>query len=212
MKEEEFITVEGYEKPDFSLNETLSGYLNLHKSHFCQVFRGIYGISTFFKSDMHIIGSGEILIAKGDWHGGDYDGQGDHHRKLQWFEIRHGEKSFLLMNVHLTHRPEGKKDSPKRLLQSDLIVRFMNMFDCPKILIGDFNLLPDTESIALIEKAGMRNLIKEFGVTSTRTEIYKKPYRFADYAFVSPDVKVTEFRVLPDVVSDHSPLYLEFEI
>jgi endonuclease/exonuclease/phosphatase family metal-dependent hydrolase len=93
-----------------------------------------------------------------------------------------------------------------------MIVNFMNLFDCPKILMGDFNLLPDTESIKIIEAAGLRNLIKEFGITETRTELYKKKLRFADYAFVSPEIKVKDFKVLPDVVSDHSPQYLDFEI
>jgi len=211
-KEEDFVTIGGYDKPDFSLHNRISHHLPSHKNNFCQVFQGIYGLSTFLTSEMEIISSGEMFIAKGDWHGGEYDGTGDHHRKLQWFEIKHNGKPFLLMNVHLTHRPEGKKDSPKRLLQSDMIIRFMNMFDCPKILAGDFNLLPDTESIKMIEAAGLRNLIKEYGITSTRTQIYKKEHRFADYVFISPEIKVKEFKVLPDEVSDHSPVYIDFEI
>ncbi|MEY2664750.1 MAG: hypothetical protein RIT04_558 [Candidatus Parcubacteria bacterium] len=211
-KEEEFVPVAGYNQPDFSLNDRFSKHLKSHRNSFCTTFRGTYGISTFFKNDIEIIGSGEIFLAKGDWYGGDYDGQGDHHRKMLWIEAKQGDKKFLVLNVHLTHRPEGKRDTPKRLLQSQLIVQFMNMFDCPKILTGDFNLLPDTESIHILEKVGMRNLIKEFGIVSTRTEIYKKEHRFADYVFVSEHVHVKDFKVLPDVVSDHSPLYLEFEI
>ena len=58
--------------------------------------------------------------------------------------------------------------------------------------------------------AGLRNLVAEFGVTSTRTSLYTGPGRFADYAFVSPGVEVHAFRVLPDEVSDHAPLMLEF--
>ena len=58
----------------------------------------------------------------------------------------------------------------------------------------------------------MRNLIRENNITSTRTELYEKELRMADYIFVSPEVTVKDFKVLPDVVSDHSPLYMEFEI
>ncbi|HEU0081016.1 MAG TPA: hypothetical protein VFQ72_03260 [Candidatus Paceibacterota bacterium] len=32
------------------------------------------------------------------------------------------------------------------------------------------------------------------------------------YVFVSPGIKVKEFKVLPDVVSDHAPLFLDFEV
>jgi endonuclease/exonuclease/phosphatase family metal-dependent hydrolase len=211
-KEDDFVNIGGYNKPDFSFHDTISKHLDSHTKHFCQVFKGIYGLSTFIKPEIKIIGSGEMFIAKGDWYGGDHQDHQDHHRKLQWFEINLGKKNVLLMNVHLTHRPEGKKDSAKRLLQSDMIIKFMNMFDCPKILAGDFNLLPDTESIKMIEETGMRNLIKEYGITSTRTEIYKNPYRYADYVFVSPEITVKEFKVLPDSVSDHSPVYLDFEV
>ena len=79
-----------------------------------------------------------------------------------------------------------------------------------KILVGDFNLLPDTKSLKILEK-GMRNLIKEFKIKDTRGELYEKELRFADYALVSSDVMVLDFKVLNEKISDHLPLYLEFE-
>ncbi|MCX6712734.1 MAG: endonuclease/exonuclease/phosphatase family protein, partial [Candidatus Vogelbacteria bacterium] len=102
-------------------------------------------------------------------------------------------------------------DTLERLEQSRKIKAFMDSVDSPKILCGDFNLLPDTESLKIIE-GGLRNLIREYGVTSTRTSFYTKPDKFADYVFVSPEIKVVDFKVLPDEVSDHSPLLLEFEV
>ena len=77
------------------------------------------------------------------------------------------------------------------------------------ILCGDFNLLPDTESIAILEKFDLKNLIKEYDIKSTRTSLYKKPLQFADYVFVSKGINVLDFKVLPDEVSDHSPLFLK---
>ena len=55
-----------------------------------------------------------------------------------------------------------------------------------------------------------RNLITEFKVTSTRTSLYDKQEPYADYIFVSPNIEVNQFRVLPDEVSDHAALYLDF--
>ena len=136
----------------------------------------------------------------------------DHDRKLQWFEIKLNNKKLLIMNVHLTHRPEGKKDSKKRVDQISTIINFMNTFDCPKILAGDFNLLPDTKCIEMLESYGLRNLIKKYDVRSTRTELYKKELRFADYIFVSPEIIVKDFKILQDIVSDHTPLCLDFDI
>ncbi|MFZ2205782.1 MAG: endonuclease/exonuclease/phosphatase family protein [Minisyncoccia bacterium] len=194
------------------LFKDIESHLKSHKSNFCQVLDGIYGISTFLKDEIQIVSRGELLVAKGAWEDTSDMHNRDHHRKLQWFEIMLNGKKILLMNVHLTHRPQGKMDSEKRLNQSKIICDFMNMFDCPKILVGDFNLLPDTESINMIEKAGMRNLVKEYDIKSTRTELYGKPLQFADYIFVSKEIEVVDFKVLPDVVSDHSPLFLEFEV
>lgn len=57
----------------------------------------------------------------------------------------------------------------------------------------------------------MKNLIKDFGITSTRSSYYKKPVRFADYTFVSEGIKINDFKVLPDEVSDHLAMYLDFE-
>lgn len=74
--------------------------------------------------------------------------------------------------------------------------------------MGDFNLLPESESLKKFEEFGLRNLIKEYGITSTRSSLYQKEEKYADYAFVSKDIEVQEFAVLPDEVSDHLPLSL----
>ena len=51
----------------------------------------------------------------------------------------------------------------------------------------------------------------ESGVTSTRTRLYARPEKLADYVLVSDGVAVRDFRVLPDEVSDHAPLMLGFD-
>jgi len=71
--------------------------------------------------------------------------------------------------------------------------------------------LPENRSLNMFEDFGMKNLIKEFNIPSTRSSHYKKPERFADYTFVSKDIKVNQFRVLSDEVSDHLAMYLDFE-
>jgi endonuclease/exonuclease/phosphatase family metal-dependent hydrolase len=78
-----------------------------------------------------------------------------------------------------------------------------------KILCGDFNLMPDTQSLQIIAE-GMNNLIATYKITSTRTNYYPKEEKFADYIFTSPDIKVNQFAVLRDEVSDHAPLMIDF--
>jgi endonuclease/exonuclease/phosphatase family metal-dependent hydrolase len=197
---------------DKELYKNLGSRLGSHVSNFCQFLKEVWGVATFFHKDIKVIEKGETLVARGDWDDMSDPHNRELHRKLQWFEVMLKGQKILLMNVHLTHRPEGKKDSEKRLNQSKMICDFMKMFDCPKILVGDFNLLPDTESIKMIEDSGMKNLVKDYGIKSTRTELYKKPIQFADYIFVSSEIKVKDFKVLPEVVSDHAALYLDFDL
>jgi endonuclease/exonuclease/phosphatase family metal-dependent hydrolase len=135
-------------------------------------------------------------------------------RKLQHVRIQTAEGGCSIINYHGLWVNGPKTDTPERLEQSRYIMKFISEISGPKIVCGDFNILPDTESMAILEK-GMRNLIKEFDVASTRTPLYRhydnpEESNFADYILVSPDVKVTRFEVLPDVVSDHAPVLLEF--
>ncbi len=114
----------------------------------------------------------------------------------------------MICNFHGLWNGKGKSDTEDRLKQSEKILEFIGGTDDSVILAGDFNLSPDTESLAMLEK-DMRNLIKEYGITSTRTSYYEKENKFADYVLVSPGIAVKDFRVLPDEVSDHAALYLE---
>lgn len=119
-------------------------------------------------------------------------------------------KVFTVFNLHGHWVPKHKLDNPARIEQSTNIKKVMNKIDGAKILCGDFNLEPETESMKILEK-GMRNLVTENGIQSTRTSFYTWPVKFADYILVSPQVKVKNFEVLKDEVSDHSPLLLEFD-
>lgn len=134
---------------------------------------------------------------------------------------------FAVNTVHGFSAPGDKKDSVDRLKQSESIINFMKKYKILNIIGGDFNLNPDTKSIKMIEEAGFINLIKKYNIKSTRNhysweqaedqqkklglKFFGKQY-FADYCFVSPDIKVKSFRV-PDIeISDHLPLILEFEV
>jgi endonuclease/exonuclease/phosphatase family metal-dependent hydrolase len=135
-----------------------------------------------------------------------------HRRIIQTVCILQNNKTIGISNFHGLWNGQGKTDTPDRIEQSQKLRNHIDKYNHAKILSGDFNLLPDTKSLA-IAKEGMRDLIAEHGITSTRSKLYnrhEKPVLFADYIFTSPDIDVTTFKVLPDVVSDHLPLFLEF--
>lgn len=120
-------------------------------------------------------------------------------------------EQLTVINFHGLWNGKGKGDSEDRILQTKNILDFTKKLTGEHLLCGDFNLRPDTESIKLFQDVGMRNLIKEYNITSTRTSHYTKDEKFADYVFVTRGVRVKDFKVLPDEVSDHAPLYLDIE-
>jgi len=138
-------------------------------------------------------------------------------------QIHFGDLMLSICNAHGLPFPGSKRDTPDRLEQSRELIEFLNKFPGEKIIAGDFNLLPDTKSIHMIEEAGYRNLITDFGITTTRGTLNRKLHpeyehgpegfqEFADYTFVTPGVRVRSFEV-PDLpISDHLPMILEFYI
>ena len=177
-----------------------------HRGFFRPVVDSIYGISIFIRKTIDVIGEGDVVIHQNP----QYQGRGPtHSRNLQWLECRINEKIYLIINLHGLWNGMGKKDSPERMAQSKRIKAFMDTLNIPKIVSGDFNLRPDTASMHIVDE-GMTNLVKVHNVTSTRTSLYSKEEKFADYILVSPEILVHKFCVLSDVVSDHAPLLLDF--
>jgi len=137
-------------------------------------------------------------------------------RDLQYLCFTHNGKRYTLSNLHGISQPYSKLDSPERLLQSRKIIDFLKNQKGENIIGGDFNLLPETESIRALESTGMKNLIEEYKIHSTRNKFslakYPEAQRqyFSDYVFVSPGVRVLHFAIPEVEVSDHLPMILEF--
>lgn len=173
------------------------------------------GKAIFVKGDIKINNYGDILL---------YGDRSEKNLKkdfsnlpvvLQYVQLTLNNKQFIICNIHGISFPSSKLDTKLRLNHSKRIVDFLKDKDGIKILTGDFNLLPQTNSIKLLE-GNLRNLIKEFNIGRTRSNLspyYKKPdfQKFADYTFVSKDVKVKKFEAPNVEISDHLPMILEFE-
>lgn len=180
--------------------------------YFCPVVENVYGIAIFLKKGFDVVASGEVVLYE-NANFTTFEDTEDHNRKMQWVHIKKDRKDVIIMNVHGHWNPTIKKvDTPDRINQSKAIVDFIKTTgSIPKILVGDFNLLPDTESIKMLE-GHFTNLITKYNIPSTRTELYKGDLKHADYAFVSDEILVESFEALPDVVSDHVPLALGFDV
>ncbi len=194
---------------ELSLNifSDLQKLLPEHHAIFKPAVENVYGIAMLIKNSIDIIGEGEINIHQKQH----YPGIGlNHDRNLQWVECELNNKIYSVLNVHGLWNGKGKKDNPERINQSHRIRHFMDTINTPKILCGDFNLRPDTESMNILEQ-GMNNLITSHHIRSTRTRFYSKEEKFADYILTSPEITVNQFIVMKDEVSDHSPLFIDFD-
>lgn len=189
--------------------QEISTILDTHHAYFKPHHLDNYGLLILVKKEIEVISEGEIYVfrEKGYIPKGDVGG---HARNVQHISIRTKNGDRTILNFHGLWNGRGKSDSTDRLIQSDKIIQFLKTLSNPLIFTGDFNLSPDTKSIKKIEEFGLRNLIKDYKITSTRTSFYSKPEKFADYTLVSDGIEVHDFKVLSDEVSDHSPLYLEF--
>ena len=173
------------------------------------------GIAIFAKKDITILSHGDFFIAGEDWHGHDTSQTPPH--KLQYVRFEKDGTPYTLAHIHGVAYPGDKLDAPERIAQSQKIIDFLVTEAGEKILGGDFNLMPDTQSIRMIEHTGMRNLITDFRVPTTRNQLsyghYPETERqyFADFAFVSPAIRVTNFQVPAMEISDHLPLVLTYE-
>jgi endonuclease/exonuclease/phosphatase family metal-dependent hydrolase len=86
--------------------------------------------------------------------------------------------------------------------------------DYPTIIVGDFNLFPDTPSMKVFYKDFI-SLVDKYNISTTRpksNELSNLKRNVVDYILVSKGVKVNSFAVLDSDVSDHLPLALNFEI
>lgn len=84
----------------------------------------------------------------------------------------------------------------------------------PVIVVGDFNLLPDTSSIKLLNNK-LINLVDLYNIKTTRPDFYNKQFDnniVCDYIFINDKIIVNNFKVINNNISDHLPLLLDFDI
>lgn len=130
-------------------------------------------------------------------------------RNLQYFTCTVDKKDYLISHFHGIWYPKSKLDTPERIKQINKIKNFLSKREESILLCGDFNLLPNTLCMSILED-NMENLIKRYNIETTRNQYYERPEKYSDYILVSRDVKINKFQVLNVTVSDHIPLMVEF--
>lgn len=137
----------------------------------------------------------------------------DHGRAVLIGEFDFNGKKFQVLNLHGIWT-EDKKGDKRTLSQCEYVLNASLRKNIPTIITGDFNLLPETESIKVLDKK-LRNLIDQFGVKSTRPHFddgTDKGNQVVDYVFVNDLIHINSFEVPETDISDHLPLILDFDV
>lgn len=157
--------------------------------------------SIFVKKTIDVVSSGTLL-----------DKSKTDYGLALYIEVKSGDETMYVCNVHGTARPHNKLDSPGRIHQSEEIIEFFKDKDVSVVIGGDFNMEPKTESIEMFENAGYRDLIKEFAIDTTRNNLawerFPTKMYYSDYVFTKK-LKVEHFSVPKNEISDHLPLIVE---
>jgi endonuclease/exonuclease/phosphatase family metal-dependent hydrolase len=121
-------------------------------------------------------------------------------------------KKLHVCNLHGIWELSGG-DTPERLKMSEIILAEIGDHT-PLVLMGDFNLRPNTQTIASIE-AKLTNVFKDKLESSFNMRHKTNPgYATAvvDMFFASSDVKIEKAECPDDDVSDHKPLVVNLSI
>lgn len=139
--------------------------------------------------------------------------QTDHGRAVEQVILQVNEKQLQLLNVHGIWNYEKKGDI-RTDKQCEFLLKKALEKDIPTILVGDFNLNPNSNSINILNQQ-FTNLIDLYNIKTTRPTVkdgLDSGNSVDDYIFVDNRIKIKNFQVLKTDVSDHYPLLLEFEI
>lgn len=129
-------------------------------------------------------------------------------RVLQHVAVEVDNKPLHILNHHGHHVHSHKNGDEETMRQCQMIVDYLEKINGPIVFCGDFNLLPDSPSMELLNSV-LVNHVKERKIISTRTPLTHKT-EACDFILTSPDIEVKNFQVLDDIASDHKALTIEF--
>ena len=135
----------------------------------------------------------------------------NHGRALTSAKIKTPHWDVFIANVHGC-RTSDKLWTERTKKQIDFFINTCAKYE-QVILVWDFNLLPETEEIKLIDSL-YTNAGKKYWITATRSDFndwLDKWNQIVDYILISQKLKINTFTVPNLPISDHLPLIAEFD-
>jgi endonuclease/exonuclease/phosphatase family metal-dependent hydrolase len=210
------------QRADFFRDVTLA--LPEHAAFFCPAAQGVlwdgdvalpsrWGLATFVHTSLPVVAQAQGFVHKGF----SPHGFGEHPRSRSAHAVRvydYARDRFVsIAHMHGLRDLRGKGDTPERAEQARRLLDLARWVSEPgdlRVICGDFNVEPGSETLTFLEEGGFTELVTRGGFAGTRSSRYQKPGRFADYMLVNRVEDVAGFTVIYEPeVSDHCPLILD---
>ena len=194
-----------------------------HIGIFCPASQGVlwneeikipsqWGLATFVRKSYPITGQIQRFVHK-SYSAYDY---GEHPRSRNAHAVKifdyQENRPVVIAHMHGLRDLNGKMDTPERSAQANKFLSLANEMteeNDALVVCGDFNVEPDSETLKILSKAGLTELVTTRTTKGTRNSHYKKKSRYADYMLVNENTNILDFEVVFDPeVSDHCPLVL----
>lgn len=127
-------------------------------------------------------------------------------RTLAVVTVEVGEKELKFANTHLDYT-----NAENNLLQAQRIVEIFESEPLPVIMVGDFNAVPESASIQLLDQHFFRSCTDGCGFTVPQVQ----PRRTIDYIMVNKEaaLQVMEHQVIDEpYASDHLPVLAVYKL
>jgi endonuclease/exonuclease/phosphatase family metal-dependent hydrolase len=125
-------------------------------------------------------------------------------RNLQHVIVTTPNGPLHVLNHHGHHVAAHKDGDDQTFRQTKQIADYIRSLKGNVLLTGDFNLSPHSESLEQINDI-LENQCLKHPVTTTRNQFTPKT-EVCDYIFTNKEMTVSNFKILPDLVSDHMAL------
>jgi endonuclease/exonuclease/phosphatase family metal-dependent hydrolase len=131
-------------------------------------------------------------------------------RNLQIAKVKLDGIDLAVSNHHgyWHENPLGDEISVERMR---LVADYLKALSSPIILTGDFNLKSGSPAMNVFNNF-LEDLNVRFDVKNTLSPLRKLGPIDCDHVFISPEIKVLDYRIRDELVSDHKALVLDFDL
>ncbi len=118
------------------------------------------------------------------------------------------ENGLTVVNHHGFWRPNPIGDQ-ETIAAFEHVANLVRPLSGPLVMAGDFNIIHDSPAFRPLDF--LRDLTDEYHIETTLSGIKVADPVACDHILVNDQIKIQDFQVLPDLVSDHLAVVAEFE-